>query len=47
MLDSISATVTLHNGFRLPWLGLGTFKSPDNEVGQAIRAQVLTLEAIR
>lgn len=36
MPKSLSDTVTLHNGVKMPWLGLGVFKVPEGE--QVIRA---------
>lgn len=40
MLNDISATVTLNNGAKMHWLGLGTFKSPAGVVETAIRCAV-------
>lgn len=37
MLSNISDTVTLNNGVKMPWLGLGTFRSTAGEVEAAIR----------
>ena len=31
MLSSIQSTTTLHNGVKMPWLGLGVFKVKDGE----------------
>lgn len=39
MLNSIQSTTTLHNGVKMPWLGLGVFKVKDGEeVGNSIKA---------
>ncbi|MDX8365984.1 aldo/keto reductase [Cytobacillus sp. IB215665] len=43
MLNSISSTVSLHNGIEMPWLGLGVYKAEDGKqvidaVKSAIRA---------
>jgi diketogulonate reductase-like aldo/keto reductase len=37
MLDNVSAAVTLHNGVKMPWLGLGTWQSPDGDAEKAIQ----------
>ncbi|WP_226037196.1 aldo/keto reductase [Aquibacillus saliphilus] len=31
MLENLQATTTLHNGVKMPWLGLGVFKVEDGE----------------
>jgi len=39
MSNSIQPTTTLHNGVKMPWLGLGVFKVEDGEeVAQSIKA---------
>ena len=32
MTKSLQGTVTLHNGVKMPYFGIGTFKVPDGEV---------------
>lgn len=31
MVDSLNSTTTLHNGVKMPWIGLGVFKVQDGE----------------
>ncbi|RAZ81518.1 aldo/keto reductase [Planococcus halotolerans] len=39
MLNHIQSTTTLHNGVKMPWLGLGVFKVEDGEeVGNSVKA---------
>lgn len=41
MIHSISDCAVLHNGVRMPWLGLGVYKTQDGEeVEQAVKAAV-------
>jgi len=41
MINHISATTTLNNGVKMPWLGLGVYKANDGEeVEQAIKIAV-------
>ncbi|MFS1517353.1 aldo/keto reductase [Bacillus sp. SCS-151] len=41
MLNSISSTVSLHNGIDMPWLGLGVYKAEDGkQVIDAVKAAI-------
>ncbi|WP_286885273.1 aldo/keto reductase [Aneurinibacillus sp. UBA3580] len=41
MIHSISDYTTLHNGVRMPWLGLGVYKTQEGEeVEQAVKAAI-------
>lgn len=40
VLNNISATVTLNNGVKMPWLGLGTWQSPEGQVQDAVRQAI-------
>ncbi|MDX8360814.1 aldo/keto reductase [Cytobacillus sp. IB215316] len=41
MLNSISSTVSLHNGIDMPWLGLGVYKTEDGkQVIDAVKAAI-------
>lgn len=39
-MDPIEATVRLHNGVELPWLGLGTYRGTGQEIERAVRDAV-------
>jgi len=39
MLNNLKSTTTLHNGVKMPWLGLGVFKVEDgDEVVSSVKA---------
>lgn len=43
MIDSLVSTTTLHNGVKMPWIGLGVFKVQDGE--EVVRSIKSALEA--